>query len=106
VNLTLSQDENTLPRFVDLGLMRSLVFDSRNHELELLASKIKKVDDTLLVHDNTPLDVKAVALLAAINTVIERKQIPQGVQSAFDLLQLEENLKLFAEVRSLIDRAA
>jgi len=47
-----------------------------------------------------------VALLAAINTLIQRPQLPYGVQNSRDILALAENLVLVSQAQALIAQAA
>jgi hypothetical protein len=112
VNLVAMAQETGITDFIRHSLERALVYDTREAgkaELEGLMAVVAKAghaDRTLLVYDDVAEKQKAFAFLGAINTLLERKQIPQGAQSASSILAFVENISIDAEARKAIEQAA
>ncbi|HOW59847.1 MAG TPA: DNA-directed RNA polymerase subunit alpha C-terminal domain-containing protein [Candidatus Omnitrophota bacterium] len=112
VNLVVISEKTEIAGFIQKTTERALVYDmssSGTANLESLAPVVSKsghADRTLLVYHDVDERQKAFALLGALNTILERKQIPQGIQPVSGILAFIENISIAAETRKVIEQAA
>ena len=104
VNINLTELESKREKFIGKGITRSMVYDARKDVLEVMAARLTGQVQALYIHDNVPLEQKALALLAAIDDLFSPNPFPNTVQSAYQMLA--EHLELALALDALIEQAA
>ncbi len=105
VNLTLTGEESAVYNFLN-NQSRALVYAPDRNRNVLDSLKMKGRPDTLLVHDNVPLSQKSYALLASINSIMEKKVSFEAIHEASAILELLENVQIAKLAKEAILKAA
>ena len=105
VNLEIITDVKDRLSFIKSTVARTLIIDPNYQSLAKIKSQ-KISTERLLVHDDSPLHVKAVALLAALEELLQQKNIPETIQTALGLLQSVSNLQIRALADQLLSQSA
>ncbi len=108
-NLVISGSDENLSSLIQSYAGRTLVYgdDDVLQGIENKRDTLKNPDDILLVQDDARSELRALALLNAIEFLNEKKDLRSfGVASAMGLLQLTENLNIRNRAELRLEQAA